>query len=102
MVISPNVMSAMSFVKSELKKHGIGYNTYIGNNFDEEKKDESIYRIISQIVDCVENGIVCILVNLNEIYQTFYDLLNQKYSDIRGKLFCRIAFGSDFKRVCVH
>jgi hypothetical protein len=28
---------------------------------------------------CIENGVICIVIDLLEIYQTFYDLLNQKY-----------------------
>jgi hypothetical protein len=58
--------------------------------------------VISSIVDCIENGIACILIDLLEIYQTFYDLLNQKYYKLFDKNVCRIAYGSDSKKILVH
>jgi len=51
---------------------------------------------------CVEQGYICIIANLDQIYQTFYDLLNQSYIDMNGKKFCRIAFGADSNRIEVH
>ena len=41
-------------------------------------------------------------VHLDFLYQSFYDLLNQNYTTIRGKRFCRIAIGSDSYRYEVH
>jgi hypothetical protein len=51
---------------------------------------------------CIEQGYVCIIINLDDIYQTFYDLLNQNYTEVGGRRFCRIAFGSDSSRIEVH
>ena len=85
MLITENVELTQVFVTSKLESLHRDYRVFIGSNFPGDKKDEHLFRVISSIVDCVENGIICLLIELNDIYQTFYDLLNQKYTQISGK-----------------
>ena len=46
----------------------------------------------------MEQGYILVMLNLDFLYQSFYDLLNQNYTIIRSKRFCRIAIGSDSYR----
>ena len=50
----------------------------------------------------MEHGKRCGFFGYNRIYQSFYDLLNQNYSEIKGKKVCRIAIGSDNFHAPVH
>lgn len=102
MVITDNVNLGLNYVEHTLTTQRKDYRVFFGSNFPHDRREEVLYRIISKIVDCVESGIVCVLSNLNEIYQTFYDLLNQKYTEINGKNYCRVAFGADSMRIHVH
>ncbi len=103
MVATRNIDLAINLVQTKLRADKCDFRTFFGSNFVDDQRDEFLFRVISQIVNCVENGIVCILLNLDSIYQTFYDLLNQKYqSDIAGKQYCRIAFGTDSRKILVH
>ena len=40
---------------------------------------QSEYKLINDIILCMERGIVAILLNLESIYQSFYDMLNLNY-----------------------
>ena len=50
----------------------------------------------------MEQGSCCVFFGLDHIYQSFYDLLNQNYSEIQGKKICRIAIGADNFKAVVH
>jgi hypothetical protein len=50
----------------------------------------------------MENGTLCIFLNLNSIYQSFYDMLNQNYQEIGNQRFCKVAIGPDSSRCLVH
>lgn len=53
--------------------------TFIGSNFENDLSDEYLNKIIHDLIICVEQGNICILLYLDQIYQTFYDLFNQNF-----------------------
>jgi hypothetical protein len=75
---------------------------FYGSDFIEDAAEDAAYKLIRDIVNCMNKGTFCILLNLERIYQSFYDMLNQSYQDSDGKLFCKIAIGSDVKMKLVH
>jgi hypothetical protein len=76
MVVTKNIDLALNLVQDKLRDGERDFRTFFGSNFAGDQRDEVLFRVISSIVDCVENGLVCVLLNLDSIYQTFYDLLN--------------------------
>ena len=50
----------------------------------------------------MESGNLCIFLNLNEVQQYFYDMLNQNYQEIGNQMFCKVAIGPDSSRCLVH
>ena len=50
----------------------------------------------------MESGIVAVLLNLENIYQSFYDMLNLNYQVIRDQKYCKVAIGSDSTKCIVH
>ena len=70
----------------------------LGSDFVEDTTENMAYALMNEIVLCMELGMTLVMVNLDFLYQSFYDMLNQNYTSIRGKRFCRIAIGSDSYR----
>lgn len=69
----------------------------------EDQGEEAAYKVIREIVKCMDKGTFCILLNLESIYQSFYEMLNQNYQkDLDGRQYCKIAIGSDCKMKQVH
>ncbi|KAL4237385.1 hypothetical protein ACF0H5_002103 [Mactra antiquata] len=64
-----------------------------GSQFEEDLTDDYSYRILSKIILCMEQGIVLILKDLDYIYGSLYDMLNQNYTRIGNKNNCRVALG---------
>lgn len=50
----------------------------------------------------MESGTLCIFLNLNEIQQYFFDMLNQNYQEVGKQRFCKVAIGADNSRCLVH
>ena len=68
----------------------------------DQNNQETVSTLIGDIILCMETGVIVILVNLEFIYQTFYDVLNLSYTNIGGKKFSRVAFGSETQRIEVN
>lgn len=66
-------------------KSGTDFRLFQGSDFPEDVTEESAYRLINDIILCLERGISCILSNLSIVYQSFYDMLNQNYQVINGQ-----------------
>jgi hypothetical protein len=63
---------ACSAIKRDVK-------VFYGSDFIEDTAEEAAYKLIRDIVNCMDKGTLCILLNLESIYQSFYDMLNQNY-----------------------
>ena len=58
------------------------------------------YRILSRIILCMERDCVLILRDLESIYGSLYDMLNQNYTVVGGKKNCRVALGAFSNPMC--
>lgn len=67
------------------------YRLYFKGDFDEK----TLYDTIYEVIYCMENGKLCVMVGLDRIYQCFYDMLNQNYQTLAGKKFSRVSIGGD-------
>ena len=45
--------------------------------------------------NCIEAGVVVILLHLEDLHDALYDMLNQRYTRIGKRLYCRIAMGAE-------
>ena len=71
-----------------------------GSTFAEDKVDEYNYRILNKIILYMELDIVLILKDLDSVYGSLYDLLNQNYTEVGQKQHCRIALGPYSNPMC--
>ena len=74
--------------------------TIFGSRFEEDLSEEYNYRILSRIILCMERDCVLILRDLESIYGSLYDMLNQNYTVVGGKRNCRVALGAFSNPMC--
>ncbi|XP_046855114.1 E3 ubiquitin-protein ligase RNF213-like isoform X2 [Xenia sp. Carnegie-2017] len=74
--------------------------TIFGSNFEEDISDDYNYRILSRIILCMERNCILILRDLECIYGSLYDMLNQNYSVVGGRKNCRVALGANSNPMC--
>ena len=92
--------SVIGEIGSTLRQLNREYRIFYGSNFDEDRKEEYSYRMLSNIIYCMDHGIVLILNDLDEIYGSLYDMLNQNYTIVGKKRNCRIALGAHSNPMC--
>ncbi len=67
---------ALLLVEGLLNKEKIEFKFFTGSDFREDQSENAAYNLINDIILCMERGISCVLVNLDIVYQSFYDMLN--------------------------
>ncbi|OWF52739.1 uncharacterized protein LOC110447384 [Mizuhopecten yessoensis] len=83
-----------------LKECGKEYVMMFGSQFEDDLTDDYNYRILSRIILCMEQGIALILKDLENIYGSLYDMLNQNYTVVGKKKNCRVALGPYSNPMC--
>eukprot|EP01038_Epipyxis_sp_PR26KG_P006688 gene6688-9172_t len=66
----------------------------IGSKLKSDLSENYRYRILSEIILSMERGESLALKNLDGIYESLYDMLNQNYTVVAEKKNCRIALGA--------
>ena len=70
------------------------YRLMIGSPFKGDQTENYRYRMLSEIILCMERGESLALRDLDGIYGSLYDMLNQNYTVVAGKKNCRVALGA--------
>ncbi|KAL3853052.1 hypothetical protein ACJMK2_016635, partial [Sinanodonta woodiana] len=92
--------SVLGILEKQLKDQGREHVTIYGSKFEEDLTDDYSYRILSRIILCMEQGLVLILKDLETVYGSLYDMLNQNYTIVGNKKNCRIALGPYSNPMC--
>ena len=71
-----------------------------GSKFEEDQTEDYSYRILNRIILCMESGSILVLKDLDNIYGSLYDMLNQNYTEVGHKKNCRIALGPYSNPMC--
>ncbi|XP_028396213.1 uncharacterized protein LOC114520186 [Dendronephthya gigantea] len=71
-----------------------------GSRFEEDQSEEYNYRILSRIILCMERNCILILRDLERIYGSLYDMLNQNYAVVKSRKHCRVALGAYSNSMC--
>eukprot|EP01083_Nonionella_stella_P073155 197581_1 len=105
-MISRHVMAITEYYNSWnvlLDSNIITHNNIFifGSEFERDKSNSYLY--LNKVKNCMETGKTLILCNLEEIHESLYDMLNQRYTYNRtsNKMYCRIALGSNSERCFV-
>jgi hypothetical protein len=87
--------SILNALGSFLQNAGITeYRIVVGSKFKEDDSENYRYQMLSEIILSMEKGESLILVDLDGIYGSLYDMSNQNFTVIAGKKHCRVALGA--------
>ncbi|XP_068731188.1 uncharacterized protein [Montipora capricornis] len=100
LMIITNGDSAIGMLDQMLKRLDKEKITIFGSRFEEDLSEEYNYRMLSRIILCMERDCVLILRDLESIYGSLYDMLNQNYTVVGGKRNCRVALGAFSNPMC--
>ena len=92
--------SSISILKETLGSLKKEIITIIGSRFEEDLSEEYNYRILSRIIFCMERDCILILKDLENIYGSLYDMLNQNYAVVNKRKHCRVALGPYSNSMC--
>ncbi|EFC43205.1 Hypothetical protein NAEGRDRAFT_80150 [Naegleria gruberi] len=71
-----------------------------GSQFNLDKTEEYSYVVLNKIIYCMEEGYTLILKDLDSVYGSLYDMLNQNYTYVAKRRNCRIAIGPHSNPMC--
>ena len=66
------------------------YEFFLCSKFQDDQSEEYKYRVLQAFIQYMQRDTVVVLKNLESVYGYLYDMLNQNYQTINGKLYCRI------------
>ena len=92
--------SAIGILKQTLDQLGKETITIYGSHFEEDLSEDYNYRILSRIILCMERDCILILRDLQRIYGSLYDMLNQNYAVVGNRKNCRVALGAYSNPMC--
>eukprot|EP00035_Acanthoeca_spectabilis_P019342 m.420116 g.420116 ORF g.420116 m.420116 type:complete len:4951 (+) comp16844_c0_seq9:156-15008(+) len=92
--------AALTVLKDHLKAENIALTEIYGSRFPADESADYAYRILSQIILCMEAGGCLVLRSLDAVYGALYDMLNQHYTVVGGRRNCRIALGAESNPMC--
>ena len=73
-----------------------------GSSFPQDKEYSTVCRNINKIKICMESGKKVILLNLENLYESLYDALNQYYMEIFGQRWVDLGLGTHRMKSRVH
>lgn len=92
--------SALGSIEGIIENIEKDFTTILGSKFPDDENDEYNYRVLNRIILCMEQPQVLILKDLDDIYGSLYDMLNQNYTIVQGKKHCRVALGPFSNPTC--
>ena len=92
--------SAIGILKQSLAKLEKETITIYGSRFEEDLSEDYNYRILSRIILCMERDCILILKDLESVYGSLYDMLNQNYAVVGNRKNCRVALGAYSNPMC--
>ena len=100
LMLITNGDSAIGILKQNLPTSVKETITIFGSRFEEDMFDDYNYRILSRIILCMERDCILILRDLECLYGSLYDMLNQNYSVVGKRKNCRVALGANSNPMC--
>ncbi|XP_041350668.1 E3 ubiquitin-protein ligase rnf213-alpha-like [Gigantopelta aegis] len=91
---------ALGILQQMVGKHKVV--TIFGSSFPKDQEYTQVCRNINRIKVCMETGHTVILLNLENLYESLYDALNQYYSRLGGERFVDLGLGTHRVKCRVH
>ncbi|XP_065678667.1 E3 ubiquitin-protein ligase rnf213-alpha isoform X7 [Hydra vulgaris] len=89
-----------------IEQHYLKYNqkstVIFGSSFPKDQQFTQICRDINKIKICMETGTRIVLLNMENLYESLYDTLNQYYVSLGGKNYVDLGIGTHKVKCRVH
>ncbi|KAH3735719.1 hypothetical protein DPMN_042254 [Dreissena polymorpha] len=95
---------ALSMIQQQIlsKRSEIRPITIFGSSFPSDQEYTQVCRNINKIKVCMETGNTVVLLNLENLYESLYDAMNQYYVEFGGDRFVDLGLGTHRVKCPVH
>ncbi|XP_020630790.1 E3 ubiquitin-protein ligase rnf213-alpha-like [Orbicella faveolata] len=94
--------AALPIIQQHLLKTADDAVVILGSSFPNDQEYTQICRNINRIKVCMETGRIVILLNLESLYESLYDALNQYYVYFGGQKYVDLGLGTHRVKCRVH
>ncbi|KAG8579462.1 hypothetical protein GDO81_010902 [Engystomops pustulosus] len=94
--------AALQILQQEFLKENQQHEIIFGSSFPKDQEYTQICRNINRVKICMETGKMVILLNLQNLYESLYDALNQYYVYLAGQKYVDLGLGTHRVKCRVH
>ncbi|XP_022619645.1 E3 ubiquitin-protein ligase rnf213-alpha-like [Seriola dumerili] len=94
--------AALQIVQQIFHCHQIHPEIIFGSSFPKDQEYTQICRNINRVKVCMETGQTVVLLNLQNLYESLYDALNQYYVTLGGQKYVDLGLGTHRVKCRVH
>eukprot|EP00795_Rhopilema_esculentum_P010371 gene10371-19073_t len=94
--------AALRVLEKVFPEENAGASVIFGSSFPKDQEFTQVCRDINKIKVCMETGMTVILLNMENLYESLYDALNQYYVYLGGQRYVDLGLGSHRVKCRVH
>ncbi|XP_041646892.1 E3 ubiquitin-protein ligase rnf213-alpha-like isoform X2 [Cheilinus undulatus] len=94
--------AALQILEQIFSTHQIHPEIIFGSSFPKDQEYTQICRNINRVKVCMETGQTVVLLNLQNLYESLYDALNQYYVTLGGQKYVDLGLGTHRVKCRVH
>ncbi|XP_034002602.1 E3 ubiquitin-protein ligase rnf213-alpha-like isoform X2 [Trematomus bernacchii] len=94
--------AALQILQQIFFHHQIHPEIIFGSSFPKDQEYTQICRNINRVKVCMETGQTVVLLNLQNLYESLYDVLNQYYVTLGGQKYVDLGLGTHRVKCRVH
>ncbi|XP_063350782.1 E3 ubiquitin-protein ligase rnf213-alpha-like [Pelmatolapia mariae] len=94
--------AALQILQEKFFCHQIRPEIIFGSSFPKDQEYTQICRNINRVKVCMETGQTVVLLNLQNLYESLYDALNQYYVTLGGQKYVDLGLGTHRVKCRVH
>ncbi|KAL7397817.1 hypothetical protein ABVT39_028331 [Epinephelus coioides] len=94
--------AALQILQQIFLHHNIHPEIIFGSSFPKDQEYTQICRNINRVKVCMETGQTVVLLNLQNLYESLYDALNQYYVTLGGQKYVDLGLGTHRVKCRVH
>uniref|UniRef100_UPI0037E99DD8 E3 ubiquitin-protein ligase rnf213-alpha-like n=1 Tax=Semicossyphus pulcher TaxID=241346 RepID=UPI0037E99DD8 len=94
--------AALQILQQIFFSHKIDPEIIFGSSFPKDQEYTQICRTINRVKVCMETGQTVMLLNLQNLYESLYDALNQYYVTLGGQKYVDLGLGTHRVKCRVH
>ncbi|XP_054875809.1 E3 ubiquitin-protein ligase rnf213-alpha-like [Poeciliopsis prolifica] len=102
LLILTKTYAALQILQQIFLSHQVHPEIIFGSSFPKDQEYMQICRNINRVKVCMETGQTVVLLNLQNLYESLYDALNQYYVTLGGQKYVDLGLGTHRVKCRVH